>query len=261
MRKQAALVIAVLVVGVAYPAVAQESVGSPNYTIGADNSGRASSTDGVVAPENWGGASLTALDKAAIGFSPLADGQWSHFSSGWSQRSGGTNNATCMDVNLPTGAVLTNITTFTNDTDGAADITYTLFSINLVTSVGSTPFNFVTAGTPGIQRVIRAVTPNVTINNNHNAYALCIFHGSATATNQSAGATFWYRLQVSAAPAVATFPSDVPTTHPFFRFVEALAASGITGGCGAGAFCPDSPVTRGQISVFLATALGLHFPN
>jgi hypothetical protein len=43
----------------------------------------------------------------------------------------------------------------------------------------------------------------------------------------------YYQLQVSPAPAVATF-NDVPTGHPFFRFVEALAASGITAGCGGG---------------------------
>jgi hypothetical protein len=69
-----------------------------------------------------------------------------------------------------------------------------------------------------------------------------------------------YRRQVSPAPGVATFPNDVPTTHPYFRFVEALAASGVTGGCGTGSYCPDMPVTRGQMAVFLAAALGLHFP-
>jgi hypothetical protein len=26
-------------------------------------------------------------------------------------------------------------------------------------------------------------------------------------------------------------------------------------------YCPDQPVTRGQMAVFLAKALGLHFPN
>jgi hypothetical protein len=51
----------------------------------------------------------------------------------------------------------------------------------------------------------------------------------------------------------------VPTSHAQFRFVEALAASGITGGCGGGDFCPNNPVTRGQMAVFLATALGLHY--
>jgi beta-N-acetylhexosaminidase len=68
---------------------------------------------------------------------------------------------------------------------------------------------------------------------------------------------FWQR-QVSPAPQTATF-NDVPTTHPFHRFIEALYASGITGGCGNGNFCPDEPVTRGQMAVFLSGALGLHW--
>lgn len=61
---------------------------------------------------------------------------------------------------------------------------------------------------------------------------------------------------VSPAPATATF-NDVPVSHPFFRYIEALAASGITAGCGSGNFCPNSPVSRGQMAVFLAKALGL----
>ena len=69
-----------------------------------------------------------------------------------------------------------------------------------------------------------------------------------------------YRLQVSPAPATATF-NDVPTTSGQFRFVEALVAAGITSGCGAGNYCPNDPVTRGQMAVFLSVALGLHFPN
>jgi hypothetical protein len=68
-------------------------------------------------------------------------------------------------------------------------------------------------------------------------------------------------LQVSPAPATASFPNDVPTSHPYFRFVEALKASGITGGCGTGSYCPDAAVTRGQMAVFLATALGLNWIN
>jgi hypothetical protein len=53
----------------------------------------------------------------------------------------------------------------------------------------------------------------------------------------------------------------VPTSHPFFQYIEALAGSGITGGCGNGNYCPDNPVTRGQMAVFLAKALGLNFPD
>jgi hypothetical protein len=74
------------------------------------------------------------------------------------------------------------------------------------------------------------------------------------------GAFLTYVLQVSPAPATATF-ADVPTNHPFFQFIEALAASGITGGCGSGNYCPDNPVTRGQMAVFLSKALGLNFPD
>jgi hypothetical protein len=68
-----------------------------------------------------------------------------------------------------------------------------------------------------------------------------------------------WKRQVSPAPATATF-TDVPNDHPFFQFVEALAKSGITGGCGNGNYCPDEPLTRGQMAVFLAKALGLQWP-
>jgi hypothetical protein len=68
----------------------------------------------------------------------------------------------------------------------------------------------------------------------------------------------WWHRSVSPAPATATF-GDVPTDHIFFQFIEALAASGITGGCGGGNYCPDAPVTRGQMATFLAKALGLHW--
>jgi hypothetical protein len=54
---------------------------------------------------------------------------------------------------------------------------------------------------------------------------------------------------------------DRPGDGTFFQFIEALAASGITGGCVGGNFCPDAPMTRGRMAVFLAKALGLHFPH
>jgi hypothetical protein len=45
--------------------------------------------------------------------------------------------------------------------------------------------------------------------------------------------------------------SDVPPSHRFFADVEALAASGITYGCGGGRYCPDGLDTRGQMAAFL----------
>jgi hypothetical protein len=70
----------------------------------------------------------------------------------------------------------------------------------------------------------------------------------------------WWHRQVSPAPAMPTF-NDVPDTDFGYQYIEALAASGITGGCGGGAFCPDNPVTRRQMAIFLTKALGLNWPH
>jgi hypothetical protein len=70
----------------------------------------------------------------------------------------------------------------------------------------------------------------------------------------------WWRRSVSPAPATPTF-NDVPTSDPAFQFIEALTASGITVGCGGGNYCPDAPLTRRQMAVFLSKALGLHWPG
>jgi hypothetical protein len=66
---------------------------------------------------------------------------------------------------------------------------------------------------------------------------------------------------VSAPPVTPSF-NDVPTNHPFFPFIEALVAAGITGGCSASPplYCPDGVVTRKQMAAFISRALGLHFP-
>lgn len=69
----------------------------------------------------------------------------------------------------------------------------------------------------------------------------------------------WHR-QVSAPPQVPTF-GDVPTTDFAYQYIEALAASGITGGCGGNNYCPDANLTRRQMAIFLAKALGLHWPD
>jgi plastocyanin len=72
----------------------------------------------------------------------------------------------------------------------------------------------------------------------------------------------FYRQSISYPPANPTF-SDVPSTHPFYRYIEALVASGVTAGCAASPpqYCPDAPLTRGQMAVFLARGLGLFWPN
>jgi hypothetical protein len=44
---------------------------------------------------------------------------------------------------------------------------------------------------------------------------------------------------------------DVPQSNTWHTDVEKIFRAGITGGCWAGNFCPDGPVTRAQIAVFL----------
>lgn len=50
-----------------------------------------------------------------------------------------------------------------------------------------------------------------------------------------------------------TMFADVPAGHPFAKWIEQLAREGITGGCSTSPpqFCPDAPVMRGEMAVFL----------
>jgi hypothetical protein len=123
-------------------------------------------------------------------------------------------------------------------------------------------------GTPGVTDEYVDIDPDVTISYRYpfldrfgyNSYVFQVDLGidiDPTKIEFRGIVVYWHR-QVSAAPATATF-ADVPTGHPFFRFVEALVASGITAGCGGGNYCPDDPLTRGQMAVFLSAALGLHW--
>jgi hypothetical protein len=70
----------------------------------------------------------------------------------------------------------------------------------------------------------------------------------------------FYRLQVRAAPAVASFlrRADHAPVLPLHRSPEGLGHH--RGGQAAPPlYCPDPAVTLGQMAVCLSTALGLHF--
>ena len=74
------------------------------------------------------------------------------------------------------------------------------------------------------------------------------------------GVSLTWKRQVSPPASPQTF-ADVPPSDPGFPHIEALAASGVTAGCAGGSFCPDASLTRRQMAVFLAKALGLHWPE
>jgi hypothetical protein len=58
-------------------------------------------------------------------------------------------------------------------------------------------------------------------------------------------------------PPACTTPvfTDVPASSPFCKFIEELARRGVTGGCGTNIYCPQNPVTREQMAVFVLRTL------
>jgi hypothetical protein len=115
------------------------------------------------------------------------------------------------------------------------------------------------AGTPGYEGASVFLSPAVVVDNFLNRYIVAVGNTTLDGTTAVSQVIIGYKLQVSPSSSSPTF-TDVPAGHPFYQFIEALAASGITGGCGGGNFCPDAPLTRGQMAVFLAKALGLQWP-
>ena len=117
------------------------------------------------------------------------------------------------------------------------------------------------AGTPGNVSGFISIPGVETVDNEACTYWVSIRWDASSSFLQLYKVRAQWERQVSPAPAVATF-NDVPANHPFFQFVEALSASGITAGCNAAPplYCPDAPLTRGQMAVFLAKGFGLQWP-
>jgi uncharacterized repeat protein (TIGR01451 family) len=58
--------------------------------------------------------------------------------------------------------------------------------------------------------------------------------------------------------------TDVPASHPYFPWIQKMKQLGITTGCTPTTYCPDDPVTRGQMAVFIMRGefnQGLQDPN
>ncbi|HEX3554300.1 MAG TPA: ELWxxDGT repeat protein [Thermoanaerobaculia bacterium] len=61
-------------------------------------------------------------------------------------------------------------------------------------------------------------------------------------------------------PATGTRFQDVPPGYWAGDWIEQLAAEGISNGCAANRFCPEDPVSRDQMAVFLARVFNLPLP-
>lgn len=218
----------------------------------------------------WGGASESILNISAWEFEPSSSTTTHTFFSGAVSRhiTGGPNSEEWISgVSLPSGALVTGLGLQGCDLSSTGQISVAL--IRQTNSGGTETVSLVGGGglltgvpaTPGCVETSFDLPSPATIDNLNNSYHLLVTQANIVNGDLRFSAVrVRYRLQVSPPPGGASF-GDVPTSHPFFAFVEALAASGITAGCGSGNFCPDDPLTRGQMAVFLAVALGLHFPN
>jgi hypothetical protein len=75
-------------------------------------------------------------------------------------------------------------------------------------------------------------------------------------------AVFLLRSKYGAAytpPAVgsSTGFGDVATDYWSAAWIKQLVTEGITAGCGSGNYCPEAPVTRAQMAVFLVKTFSL----
>lgn len=58
-------------------------------------------------------------------------------------------------------------------------------------------------------------------------------------------------------PAATGVFTDVPTTYWAAPWIEQMANEGITSGCGVSIYCPENPVTRAQMAVFMVKIFNL----
>jgi hypothetical protein len=219
---------------------------------------------GSGATDTYGTSSLTWLTLSAWDFHPLGTPD----TYDWTNRVGTIaigiyNTGTGLmgaPLHFPEGALVSSFEFQACDYSNGGEIAFYLDTVPKI-GMGYTESFLTTTGGAAVPMcslfAFTLPTP-ITIDNANNSYFL---QPQFTTTGTSLvlqSARIGYKLQISPDPAGATF-ADVPHGHPFHRFVEALVAAGITGGCGGGNYCPDAPVTRGQMAVFLSAALGLHW--
>jgi len=164
-------------------------------------------------------------------------------------------------INLPQGAAITGYDFYYYDANASQDLSVILWEVDSTGGYSGIGAGYLaSSGSPGWGSVSTTLSTPRTVNNNVNSYWAWVLTGTTPVSDLKwRGVRVRYKLQVSPAPGVATF-SDVPTNYWAFQYIEALKASGITGGVTPTTYEPESPVTRAQMAVFLAKALGLQWP-
>ncbi len=178
-----------------------------------------------------------------------------------------TNSDLYAAVEVPAGALITSMRVIYYDSNGALDMAVR-FRRAYVTNLGRGDVelqSWLSNGDPGYGIAYVDIDPDVTVARRYGASPLVGYQSyylwvtlPAGTFHKLRGVLINWNRQVSPAPTSATF-GDVPTNHWAFQHVEALSDSGITTGCGGGNYCPDANMTRAEMAVFLAKALGLNY--
>jgi S-layer homology domain len=170
-------------------------------------------------------------------------------------------------LRLPDGALITQMCYYAYDPDGSgADIQIDAIKLPaggqpagiIVVADLSESFNigYGTVCTGALSYTFHVEADLDGMGSAHIAHEVYVNPGGTTTA--IGGVRIIWQRQVSPAPGTSDF-GDVPTSSQQFPFIEALYAAGVTAGCGGGNYCPNNPVTRGQMAVFLAKALGLNW--
>jgi hypothetical protein len=212
----------------------------------------------VVGKQNFGPTDLTYVHMNGLAFYPYSSA--SGYGTGGPLRwATVANYGLEAPVQVPTGAIIDYLSLDACDTNAALDMPLSIYQCD--TASGCTVIASVTTTGSGGCAVYSLSGIGYTVDNGLHALDLEAVDAAADGSLAVSNVTVGYRLQVSPAPATATF-GDVDTGNLYFQFIEALAASGVTAGCDSVPnFCPDRPITRAEMAVFMAKALGLHFAN
>jgi hypothetical protein len=213
-----------------------------------------------VAPDGYGTTGTTVVKIHATAFRSQSSGDKldAYWDTGITYRSAG--NVSYMlhaPVQLPAGALVTQVGFDGQDWDPTLNINWGIYWVSASSADTTGYIAWYTSSQSGGSFNASATIEPHTVDPGKYYFAMVELPklGQDLAIK---GMRITYKLQVSPAPAVASF-GDVPTGHWAFRYVEALAASGVTSGCAPGLFCPNNPITRAEMAVFLSDALGLYY--
>jgi hypothetical protein len=220
-------------------------------------------------PEEFGTEDFGWTTILGIEHQPVSsdDSTYVGFQDGSIFRASGSSATYVAQLSLPSGARLREVVWFVKDDSAANDLNLYVYRVcqsntRPIDPPLAEPLDGISSSGTGEDAYTVHLDPGEVIDNKNCAYVVATqFDLNETIALVLRKVRVGWQRQVSPPPAVATFPNDVPTTHPYFQFVEALAAAGVTAGCAPQSFCPTNPITRGEMAVFLAAALGLHFSN